>query len=174
MATRAEKETIINFTEADKTAQVYTTNKKFLNRLKRYGTKPVKNEQGELVDDNGGSTFTVPKNWIRIQRPAAEGREWTDEQKEAARTRLAKVRADRAKARKAAGKTKPKKAPAEDEETAEEEAPKKSSGLKKVGAAAAPATKKKAPVEVVEDDDEEVEVVTRKKKKTAAAEDDDD
>ncbi|SRR6266568_4662312 len=156
MATKEERETIVNFTESDKTAQMYTTNKKYLNRLKKYKVKAV-----EGPDDNGGSTFSIPRNWLRIQRPAAETREWTEEQKEAARARLAKVREERF------GKSKKKKKPVkavevEEEEEAEEQ-PKK---LKKIAPKTVAAKK---PVEVeeeeTEDEDEEVEVVKPKKKK---------
>lgn len=64
-----ERETVLNFNEAERTASVYTHNpalKKQLLQLCR--THP---EQVRLTADNGwgGLTFELPKKWLRIVPP---------------------------------------------------------------------------------------------------------
>lgn len=107
MATKAERETIINFAESDEDASIYTCNRKLQNRLEGYGFEP--SETDPAVN---GRTYSIPKVYVRVQQPASVNRVWTDEQKDAARERLAGVRATRAEARAAAAKAAGTPAPA--------------------------------------------------------------
>lgn len=64
-----EKETIINYSEGDKTASIYTHNEALKIRLIDICREnPVKARQ---TGDNhyGGLTFELPKRWIKISPP---------------------------------------------------------------------------------------------------------
>ena len=75
--TRAEMETIIIFNEEDKTANVFTYNKKFIKKLK----EAESNKPNECIVKNvgydGSFTFSIPKKWVKIN----PGRVMTEEQK---------------------------------------------------------------------------------------------
>ena len=64
-----EKETIIQFNEADQTASVYTYN----NALKRQLSAlcEMQPEQVHCTEDNGcgALTFLLPKKWLKITPP---------------------------------------------------------------------------------------------------------
>ena len=71
-----EKETIINFNNAEKAASYYTLNfhkrKELLEHAEKYP------EQVKIVSDNGEAIeASLPKRWIKIRPP----RELTDEQR---------------------------------------------------------------------------------------------
>ena len=80
-----ERETIIRFTERREEAQIYTHNRRMINKLEKMGF------EGEESDGETGLTFEIPKNHVRVQAPGG-GREWTSEQREEVRERLAKAR----------------------------------------------------------------------------------
>lgn len=64
-----EKETIVNFNEAEKTASVYTHNAALQEQLSALcGSHP---EQVRRTADNchGGLTFELPKKWLKITPP---------------------------------------------------------------------------------------------------------
>ena len=66
--TRTEQETIINFNEQEKFADVYTHNSKLKHRLEGLATK----NSSKVVlrrTDGKSATFSVPKEWIRINPP---------------------------------------------------------------------------------------------------------
>lgn len=67
MLSLQEKETIILFNEADKTAEVYTHNKTLQNKL----SKLAKSNEDCVLDkqDKDSMTFTVPKKWIKVSPP---------------------------------------------------------------------------------------------------------
>ena len=166
MATE-ERETIIRYTEHEPDAEVYTFNRKLKNRITKAGF------EGEVQED-GSTIFTVPKEYVRVQKPGgASGRVWTDEQRAEVRDRLAAAR----------------RARLEEDDEEEEAAPAKKPKAKVASKAAAPKAKAKpgrkpkAKVVVIEDDeddtdlvddvdydededDEEVEVVVRKPART--------
>lgn len=161
--TTQERETIIRYTEHEPDAEVYTFNRKLRNRIVKAGF------EGEVQED-GSTIFTVPKEYIRVQKPGgASGRTWTDEQRAEVRDRLAASRQARLA----------------DEDDDEEVVPAKKSKAK-VATKAKPGRKPKAKapivieededdddtdlVDDVDDDDEEeeeiVEVVSRKPRST--------
>ncbi len=157
----SDRETIINFSEVDEEATVYTCNRKFKNKLKRMGFEPSE------TDAIGGELYTIPRELIQIRKP----REITEEQAEAGAARLAAARkaagiGEFAKGKKGKkGKKAPKKiAPVveeddddEDEDDEEEEEVAPARKLKKAPVKPAkviPLKKKRA---VVEDDDEDEE-----------------
>ena len=64
-----EKETVINFNEAERTASVYTHNEALKRQLlELYQTHP---EQVRQTADNGwgGLTFELPKKWLKVSPP---------------------------------------------------------------------------------------------------------
>ena len=67
--TNFEKETVINFNEAEYTASVYTCNE----ALKRQLLELCRShpEQGWQTADNGrgGLTFALPKKWLKVTPP---------------------------------------------------------------------------------------------------------
>ena len=80
--TRLERETIIVFNEAEPTAEVFTYNGRMLRDLaKLAGERPA---DAQHIKDNvtGGSTYRVPKKWVKIRA----GLVLTEEQR-AARTK---------------------------------------------------------------------------------------
>ncbi|KKN24189.1 hypothetical protein LCGC14_0897550 [marine sediment metagenome] len=148
MAKNPERETIVNFTEAEDLAQIYTCNRKWINRLEKMGFEATEE------DKTGGKTFEIPKSAIALP-VIRKTRKLTKAQKEevAKRFRLAREAKDEAKPKPKTKKVK-KAAPVvveddeEEEEEEEEETPKKVKKVKKV---------KKAKPEPEEDDEEEEE-----------------
>jgi len=71
-----EKETIINWTDADDFAVVYSCHRRIWTRLEKLGIKPVRvsKSRNGRVD---GKEYHVPKKWIKISRP----RRMSEEQK---------------------------------------------------------------------------------------------
>lgn len=66
ITTRRERETIICFSEDDKTASVYTSNakiKRTLDPLAENGTIPKR------VYDKYSAEYVVPKKWVRVRPP---------------------------------------------------------------------------------------------------------
>lgn len=67
--TNYEKESVINFNEADRTASIYTHNAALIRQLtKLCGSHP---EQVRRTGDNGhgGLTFELPKKWLKVSPP---------------------------------------------------------------------------------------------------------
>ena len=73
--TRAEQETIINFSAADTTANIYSADPAWISKIKKLGKC---RELGVGVETD------VPKAWIRIQKPPR----MSPEAKQAAAERL--------------------------------------------------------------------------------------
>lgn len=85
---REERETIILYTEADDRAEVYTHNKKMINRLaKLYAERPDEVEKIREAD-TGAVTYTVPRDWVKI----IPKRRLSEEQRAAITDRLAAMR----------------------------------------------------------------------------------
>ena len=75
---REEKETTINFNEAEPMVNVFTYNPKWQQRLKEMGIKPIRTE-GQARE------YEFPKKWLRMP---VKPRQWTQAQREAAAKRL--------------------------------------------------------------------------------------
>ena len=85
---REERETIILYTEADDCAEVYTNNKKMINRLaKLYAERPEEVEKIREAD-TGAVTYTVPRDWIKV----VPKRRVSEEHRAALADRLAAMR----------------------------------------------------------------------------------
>lgn len=76
---KAERETIISFTEADSNATIYTFNTKLKNKLKRLSLLNPKLIQIIQQDGIGSVTYSVPKNLVSVRAPVS------DEQKKLAK-----------------------------------------------------------------------------------------
>ena len=86
--TNYERETIVNYNEAESTASVYTHSRKLQNKLNK-----LLNERTDIKVVKGNDDWTqyeVPKNWIKVSPPRQVN--YTDEQKAAMAERLAAAR----------------------------------------------------------------------------------
>ena len=85
-------ENVLEFISGTRTATVTFTNKKHINRIKKL-YEERKDEFKYLVENPDGSICAkIPLKWIKINPGSKEKRVMTEEQKEAARIRLAKAR----------------------------------------------------------------------------------
>ena len=87
---REERETIILYTEADDRAEVYTHNKKMINRLAKVCAERPDEVEKIREADTGAVTYTVPRDWIRV----VPKRRVSEEYRAAAAERLAALRAN--------------------------------------------------------------------------------
>ena len=87
---REERETIILYTEADDRAEVYTHNKKMINRLAKLCAERPDEVEKIREADPGAVTYTVPRDWIRV----VPKRRVSEEYRAAAAERLAALRAN--------------------------------------------------------------------------------
>lgn len=89
MATNnTEKETIINYNEAEPLASVYTHNKALINKLMRLMLSRPKDIRVVKRFCDGAIEFAVPKKWCKVTPP----RTYTDAQKEKMSAQLAKYK----------------------------------------------------------------------------------
>ncbi len=84
-----ERETIINFNEADPTASVFTFNRKLINTLAALAATR-KNECSLYRQEESSREYIVPKSWIKVRPP----RQASEAQKAAARAALQKARCE--------------------------------------------------------------------------------
>lgn len=68
--TKEEMETIINFTEADEIASIYTYNVALKNKLKRYAEKHPQICRLVGFTSDGSCTYELPKNRLSIMLTA--------------------------------------------------------------------------------------------------------
>lgn len=85
--TNDERETIICFNEANKTASVFTYNRRMLRDLDKLATERPDDCQHIGGNGIGGHTYIVPKKWIKLRA----SRILTDEQKAAYAERACKM-----------------------------------------------------------------------------------
>lgn len=79
-----EKETVIVFNESDNDAEIFTHNGRMLRELEKLATERPEDVQHIKDNDTGGSTYRLPKKWVKIKA----SRILTDEQKEKAAERM--------------------------------------------------------------------------------------
>lgn len=85
---REERETIILYTEADDRAEVYTHNKKMINRLAKLCAERPDEVEKIREADTGAVTYTVPRDWVKI----IPKRRLSEEQRAAITDRFAAMR----------------------------------------------------------------------------------
>ena len=85
-------ENCLEFLSGERYVTVSFTNRKHINRIKKL-YEERKEDFKYFVENNDGSVCAkIPLKWIKINAGSKEGRTMTEEQKEAARIRLAKAR----------------------------------------------------------------------------------
>ena len=85
-------ENMIEFISGTRTATVTFTNQKHINRIKKL-YEERKDDFKYFVENSDGSVCAkLPLRWIKINPGSKTGRIMTEEQKEAARIRLANAR----------------------------------------------------------------------------------
>ena len=67
--TNIEKETIINFNEAERTASVYTHNEAWKRQLLELCQSHPEQVRQTAANDWGGLTFELPKKWLKVSPP---------------------------------------------------------------------------------------------------------
>lgn len=90
--TNYERETIINYNDEEKIAEVYTCNKALMRKLDKFCISHP--DTYKLIkQDDESKTYEFPKKLVSIRTPRPPStRIMSDEQKQAARDRLAKMR----------------------------------------------------------------------------------
>lgn len=64
-----ERETVILFNEAEKTADIYTHNPALKKQLAKLGATYPELVKQETENRYGGQMFVIPKKWIRVKPP---------------------------------------------------------------------------------------------------------
>lgn len=67
--TNIEKETIINFNEAERTASIYTHNEALKGRLLKLCQTYPEQVRQTAANRWGGLTFELPKKWLKVAPP---------------------------------------------------------------------------------------------------------
>ena len=67
--TNIEKETIINFNEAERTASVYTHNEAWKRQLLELCQSHQEQVRQTAANAWGGLTFELPKKWLKVSPP---------------------------------------------------------------------------------------------------------
>ena len=67
--TNVEKETVINFNEAERTASVYTHNETLKRQLLELCRTYPEQVRQTAANGWGGLTFELPKRWLRVTPP---------------------------------------------------------------------------------------------------------
>ena len=67
--TNVEKETVINFNEAERTASVYTHNEALKRQLLELCRTHSEQARQTAANGWGGLTFELPKRWLRVTPP---------------------------------------------------------------------------------------------------------
>lgn len=65
-----EKETIINFSDANGTAEIYSCNKRWMQRMDALCERAPEQVK-KIKSDSVSATYSFPKKWLRIQMPPA-------------------------------------------------------------------------------------------------------
>ncbi|PWL85904.1 MAG: hypothetical protein DBY17_08010 [Oscillospiraceae bacterium] len=85
---RLEKETIINYNEAEATANIYTHNGALIRKLEALaGQRPEEAKRGRSFPD-GGREYVIPKRWVKVNA----GPILTEEERERRRERAKATR----------------------------------------------------------------------------------
>ena len=90
-------ENMIEFISGTRTATVTFTNQKHINRIKKLYEERKDDFKYFKENTDGSVCAKIPLKWIKINAGSKTGRVMTEEQKEAARIRLQKVRENKNK-----------------------------------------------------------------------------
>lgn len=91
-----ERETIINFNEAESTASIYTHNKALRRTLDKLAQERPEDCRIDRVSHDGAATdYSVPKSWVKIRPPRIA----SEAQKAASRAAAEKAKLARANTR---------------------------------------------------------------------------
>ena len=90
-------ENVLEFISGTRTATVTFTNQKHINRMKKLYEERKDDFKYFKENKDGSICAKIPLKWIRINPGSKEKRIMTEEQKEAARIRLQKVRENKNK-----------------------------------------------------------------------------
>ena len=85
-------ENMVEFISGTRTATVTFTNQKHINRIKKLYEERKDDFKYFKENEDGSICAKLPLKWIKINAGSKEGRVMTEEQKEAARIRLANAR----------------------------------------------------------------------------------
>ena len=85
-------ENMIEFLTGRHTATVTFTNRKHINRIKKLYEERKDDFKYFIENQDGSVCAKIPLKWIKINPGSKNGRVMTDEQREAARIRLANAR----------------------------------------------------------------------------------
>ena len=85
-------ENVVEFISGTRTATVTFTNQKHINRIKKLYEERKDDFKYFKENEDGSICAKLPLKWIKINAGSKEGRVMTEEQKEAARIRLANAR----------------------------------------------------------------------------------
>ena len=85
-------ENMVEFISGTRTATVTFTNQKHINRMKKLYEERKDDFKYFKENKDGSICAKIPLKWIKINAGSKEGRVMTEEQKEAARIRLANAR----------------------------------------------------------------------------------
>lgn len=90
-------ENVLEFISGTRTATVTFTNQKHINRIKKLYEERKDDFKYFKENTDGSVCAKIPLKWIKINAGSKTGRVMTEEQKEAARIRLQKVRENKNK-----------------------------------------------------------------------------
>lgn len=85
-------ENMVEFISGTRTATVTFTNQKHINRIKKLYEERKDDFKYFVENPDGSVCAKIPLKWVRINPGSKTGRVMTEEQKEAARIRLANAR----------------------------------------------------------------------------------
>ena len=85
-------ENMVEFISGTRTATVTFTNQKHINRMKKLYEERKDDFKYFVENPDGSVCAKIPLKWIKINAGSKTGRVMTEEQKEAARIRLAEAR----------------------------------------------------------------------------------
>ena len=88
---------MVEFISGTRTATVTFTNQKHINRMKKLYEERKDDFKYFKENTDGSVCAKIPLKWIKINAGSKTGRVMTEEQKEAARIRLQKVRENKNK-----------------------------------------------------------------------------
>jgi hypothetical protein len=93
----SNKENMVEFISGQKTCTVTFTNQKHINRIKNIYKERKEDFIYFIENPDGSICAKIPLKWLKINPGSKDGRIMTEEQKEAARLRLAKARENMSK-----------------------------------------------------------------------------